>query len=107
MKTFGGFGALGWTALLLALSGCGRDTEDTCKSACEFSKRCDDSQSFDCSDDSAQIKKCVQELENRDEDCEDALGEFLDCMDSAGTCTEETTSCGDEGSEMREQCPIL
>jgi hypothetical protein len=92
--------------LLLALiTGCGNSAESACESACEYTNRCAEG-SADCGEDSAEMKECVDAMEDVSGDCQDALAEFYECVNDIDSCSQEelTSECGGEVGDVIEDC---
>ena len=92
-----------WIVAVFALATIGCTTnEDRCQELCEWADECGTSD-VDCSDQSV-IDECVDDIEDAGEDCEDALDEFLSCVDDNNECEAIERSCGGEASEVLEHC---
>ena len=87
-------------AVLVAVQtlGCADSIEDNCKSLCDWSAECES----DATDVSACTDQCVENMKKADDDCEDALDDFADCVDSHD-CSDDG-ECGGEAAALLADC---
>lgn len=81
--------------------GC-ESNESRCETLCDWIDECSD-QSVACSD--SEIEECADDIDDTDSDCEDAFGEFTDCLEDQDLdCSDVEKNCVGEAAEWLEQC---
>jgi hypothetical protein len=76
---------------------------------CEAENNCAEDlegETYDCSEDSEDMKACVSAVEELSGGCQDAFADFYECAADVDSCesNELASECGEEVGELIEEC---
>lgn len=87
-----------WAALFACLVSLGcRSVEEDCKAMCDWADRCGDEP-----DDPKCFDDCVENMEDADDECRDALGDFAACAEDLEDCDDD--ECDNEAVILFGNC---
>jgi hypothetical protein len=91
-----------WALVLLGATATGcTSTRARCETLCDWVNKCSGLKT-ECSD--SQLDECVDEYNDKGNDCQDAFDDFADCLDDHDMCEDVENHCVGEAAEFNEQC---
>jgi hypothetical protein len=89
---------------LMALGGCGGDSESVCQKAANYAKKCGDTVT------AADIKECEDEIGALSSSCKSAFSAVISCSTKLSCDAEDdelAERCGDQALKVLEECEDL